>query len=154
MRESIGYTVSLNIAIMFIIIVFGFLSAIVIYFRSNKVANVITSSIEKYSGYNSYSKTEINNKLTSIGYNRNNYKCAGSVSDREAKDDTCSLADNDLKNNPNGYCVYLCYDKDGDYYYYKIRTNMMINVPLINDLLDIGIYTNTNRLYDFEKNLG
>ena len=40
---------------------------------------------------------------------------------------------------------------DGEYYYYKIRTNMMFNIPIIHDVLDIPIYSNTNRLYDFEK---
>ena len=40
---------------------------------------------------------------------------------------------------------------DGEwYYYYKTSTNMMINIPLINDLLNIPIFSNTNRLYDFE----
>ena len=61
-----------------------------------------------------------------------------------------------------GYCVYVCYEEDsfdsngiykGDYYYYKIRTNMMLNVPIINDMLDIPIYSNTNRLYNFDHSV-
>ena len=59
MKESIGYTVTLNIVITFIIIVFAFLSAALIYFKSNKVSNVITETIEKYEGYNVYAKNEI-----------------------------------------------------------------------------------------------
>ena len=35
MKESVGYTVTLNIIITFIIIVFAFLSAALIYFKSN-----------------------------------------------------------------------------------------------------------------------
>ena len=59
----------------------------------------------------------------------------------------------------NGYCVYICYEENsfddnnyvGDYYFYKIRTNMMLNVPIVNDILDIPVYSNTNRLYNFNK---
>ena len=29
----------------------------------------------------------------------------------------------------------------------------MLNIPIINDILDIPIFSNTNRLYDFESNL-
>ena len=46
MKESIGYTVSLNIMIVFITIVVAFLCAALIYFKSNKASNVITSAIE------------------------------------------------------------------------------------------------------------
>ena len=45
---------------------------------------------------------------------------------------------------------YIEYVKEnGEYYYYKTRTNMMINIPIINDILNIPIYSNTNRLYNF-----
>lgn len=48
MKESIEYIVTLNILITFIIIVFAFLSVALIYFKSNKVSNVITEIIEKF----------------------------------------------------------------------------------------------------------
>ena len=59
MKESIGYTVSLNIMIVFITIIVAFLCAALIYFKSNKVSNIITSGIEKYEGYNDTSIKEI-----------------------------------------------------------------------------------------------
>ena len=43
MKESVGYTVSLNIMIVFITIVVAFLCAALIYFKSNKAGNVITN---------------------------------------------------------------------------------------------------------------
>lgn len=147
MKESVGYTVTLNIIIMFLIIVFTFLSAALIYFKSNKVSNVITNSIEKYEGYNSYAIKEINLNLASLGYNKFKINCkdtakSGSVS--------CSIVHSESQE--NGYCVYEC--NEGDYYYYRIKTNMMLNIPIINDILNIPIFSNTNRLYDFEKVLG
>lgn len=145
MKESVGYTVTLNIVITFIIIVFAFLSATLIYFKSNKASNIITSSVEKYEGYNSLAKAEITSKLSSLGYNKKSIKskCA-----QEPIIDGCTFVET---TGDDGYCVYFCSEcQEGDsYYYYKIRTNMVLNVPIINDLLDIPIFSNTNRLYDF-----
>ena len=149
MKESIGYTVDINIVIIFIVIVFTFLSSALIYFKSNKIGNVITDSIEKYEGHNELAKVEIERYMSSLGYNKNNITCAESVNDENASG-ACVLTED---TGTRGYCVYRCIDKiDNKYYYYKIRTNMMINIPIINDLLNIPIYSNTNRLYDFENN--
>lgn len=152
MKEGTGYTVTLNIIITFIIIIFTFLSAALIYFKSNKVSNSITDAIEKYEGYNSASENEMLLKLTSIGYNANKINCASSVKSSEKTKITCGLVSGiNISSGDNGFCVYLC--DEGEYYYYKIRTNMMINIPIINNILNIPIYTNTNRLFDFEDNL-
>lgn len=152
MKESIGYTVTLNIVITFIIIVFAFLSAALIYFKSNKVSNVITDAIEKYEGFNDLSITEINSKMTSLGYSSKSINCGSFVEDKGAIGEKCDLKEIDGAN--PGFCVYLCKDvNDSKYYYYKIKTNMMINIPIINDLLDIPIYSTTNRMYDFSDEL-
>ena len=153
MKESVGYTVSLNIMIIFITIIIAFLCAALVYFKSNKVSNVIINSIEKYEGYNDLSISEINRNLTSLGYNRKAIKCATSVSDKmDSKTTiTCNLTTLNAGRGSSGYCVYECFEPGGEYYYYKTRTNMMINIPIIHDILDIPIYSNTNRLYNFEK---
>lgn len=151
MKESVGYTVTLNIIIMFIIIVFAFLSAALIYFKSNKVSNLIINSIEKYEGYNSLSVNEINKQMTSIGYNKHTINCSDTITNG---DKVCNMidVDPDESSKENGYCVYLC--EEDDYYYYRVRTNMVINFPIVNELLPFPIYANTNRMYDFEANLG
>ena len=154
MKESIGYTVSLNIMIVFITIVVAFLCAALIYFKSNKASNIITGSIEKYEGYNIEAKNEIIMQLSSLGYGSHSINCETTVTDDNAVRD-CDL----IETGQNGYCIYICYEENnfsgttykGEYYYYKIRTNMMLNVPIINDFLDIPIYSNTNRLYNFDK---
>ena len=144
MKESVGYTVTLNIAITFIIIVFAFLSAALIYFKSNKVSNVIVNSIEKYEGFNNLAIKEIDRNMDSLGYNKMSINCADSIENGKCKIQNKASS-------KKGYCAYLC--EEGDYYYYRVRTNMMINIPIINDLLNIPIYSNTNRLYNFEENL-
>ena len=152
MKESVGYTVSLNIMIVFITIVVAFLCAALIYFKSNKVSNIITTSIEKYEGFNTASINEISAGLTSIGYGSHAISCPGSVEDKGASSGICNIFQDNNAMGTLGYCVYYCTDaKDNEYYYYKIRSNMMVNIPIIHDILDIPIYSNTNRLYDFEK---
>ena len=79
MNESIGYTVTINIIIIFIVIVFAFISNVLIYYKSNKVGNLITDSIEKYSGFNELTMAEIDKKLEGIGYNKNSINC-GTIS--------------------------------------------------------------------------
>lgn len=150
MKESVGYTVTLNIVIIFIVIVFAFISFALIYYKANKVNKVITNSIEKYEGYNALSEKEINEKLNSIGYSRKANTCKEKVSD-------CSLVENsdNVENGrgTSGYCVYYCID-DGGYYHYKVRTNMNLNIPIINDIVNVPVYSSTILLYDFEAKLG
>lgn len=156
MKESVGYTVTINIMIIFITIVFTFLSAALIYFKSNKVSNVITETLEKYEGYYSISENEIESKLVTLGYNRKPVNCDNyfnridsKLTNKDISDGECNSS---LSNGNSGYCVFECREqyKDDWYYYYKITTNMMINVPIINDILNIPIFSNTNRLYDFD----
>ena len=167
MKESIGYTVTLNIMIIFIVIIIAFLSAALVSFKSNKVSNVITETIEKYEGYNDVAINEITRKLSSLGYNRKKINCSDTVDSDYINNLTCPLVQTVSGTGENGYCVYLCEESEYDvnsrgnvvpgteryYYYYKIRTNMMLNIPIINDILDIPIFSNTNRLYDFEENM-
>ena len=146
MRESVGYSVTLNIVITFIIIVFAFIFAALVYFKSNKVGNVITETIENNAGWNESSKIEIASQLSAIGYNKKNLNCKSEV-------DGCGLITLDGEvPGEDGYCVYLCYEEDEEeYYYYKIRTNMFINVPIVNDIVEMPIYSETNRMYDFDN---
>ena len=52
MKESIGYSVTINIVITFIVIIFAFLAAAVVYFKTNKASNIVVDTIQKYEGYN------------------------------------------------------------------------------------------------------
>jgi len=148
MKESVGYTVTLNIVITFIIIVFAFLSIAYIYIKSNKVSNVIVETIEKHEGYSSSAVSEIDNKLSAIGYNKKAVNC-NNYYNRLVYEEGYQCSS--LNNGSKGYCVFLCNEMfDGEcYYYYKVSTNMMINIPIVNNLLDVPIFSNTNRLYDF-----
>lgn len=158
MKESIGYTLSLNIMFIFITIVITFLCSALIYFKSNKASNVIRDSIERYEGYNAKAEKDIVMKLSSLGYNEIKITCASKVESNITKGSKCDLVKNteyikkskekiSYASGEKGYCVYYC--DESDYYYYRIETNMMINIPIINNVLNIPIITNTERLYKF-----
>ena len=121
-------------------------------FVLHKVNNIVTNSIEKYEGYNSLSDNEINRNLESVGYNATNVSCKNSVKDAHDSDGMCYLAEKvgGKKEYPKGACIYYC-EKNGEYYYYKIRTYMPINIPIINDILPLFVYSSTNEMYNFEN---
>ena len=160
MKESVGYSVSINIIISFIIIVFSFLASAIVYFKANKASNILVDTIQKYEGYNKIAKNEITLKLNSLGYANKQINCTNTLTGESSFVTNvvanCVYVDPDNKgvNANTGYCVYRCVDsKNGkaidNYYYYKIRTNMMLNIPIINNILDIPIFTNTDRIYNF-----
>lgn len=158
MHESIGYTVTLNIMIVFIVIIFFFITGVFMYFKENKTNNIITDALERHEGYNDLAQQEIENKITSIGYNKNNITC--SSTETEKGNIQCNISTNEDgiqigDKGSEGYCIYICTTKiDNEYYYYyKVRTNMQLNIPIIGDIVNVPIYTNTSRFYDFEKNL-
>ena len=59
MKQAIGATQIINYVIVFIVITFGFLIATLSYMKAFKVNSAISNSIEKFEGYNEFSKTEI-----------------------------------------------------------------------------------------------
>ena len=145
MNESVGYTVTINIIITFIIIVFVFITNALIYYKSNKVGNLITDSIEKYSGFNDLSLNEVSKNLDSIGYNKTKINCSESIS---GKNNTiCNVVRKD-DTQPNGYCVYEC-DAANNYYYYKVKANMIINIPILNEMVNGSVFSSTENMYNY-----
>lgn len=147
MKESIGYTLSLNIMFIFITIVITFLCSALVYFKSNKASNIIMDSIERYEGYNVKAAGDIIMKLSSLGYNETRITCADKIESYTTTNECPIVKNVQYARGEKGYCIYYC--DEGDYYYYRIRTNMMINIPIINNVLNIPIITNTERLYNF-----
>ena len=165
MKESIGYSVTINIMITFIIIIFSFLASAIVYFKANKASNIIVDTIQKYEGYNKIAKNEIIAKLEALGYGKNSINCKPNINGESSivtgVTAECTYTDpNGVRaENNRGFCVYRCVDKKNgkvinDYYYYKIRINMMINVPVVGSMLDIPIYTSTDRIYNFTGKFG
>lgn len=158
MRESIGSTFTLNIIILFIVIVFGILAATLSYYKAYKVNNRILDAIEQYEGYNEPAKDEISRILQSLGYpaNSTNAKC-------EPKRDGAKLAA--LSDGTPGqlYCVYYYEDDRGKqelknketnknkepiYYNYSVVTYIYIQLPIVG-AFKVPVYTKGERTYNF-----
>lgn len=137
MRESIGTVSLLNFIIFFILLVFAFLMGTFSYYKAYRVNNAIVSAIEKFEGYNDYSKEEIEIKLNNLGYERTNFNCG-----------------NDNISEAEGYCVYYNnndYEKETDQYYsYRVTTIIKFQFPVIQNLLRLRVSSRTTRLYNFE----
>lgn len=169
MKQSIGSTVSINLAMVFIVVVFAFFGAAISYYKAYKVNNAIAYSIIKYEGYNDLSKAEIERYLSSIGYNQSNIDCGEKKVKRniinnsktyfpEATDD--SNKGNSIR---PGYCIYyniascLKNEKgevisDGDeckpeYYNYIVKTYLQFEIPIVHTMLRIPVYTKTDSIY-------
>lgn len=156
MRESVSYTATINIVVIFILIFFFFLSATLMYFKINRSGKIITDSIEKYEGYNILSETAIYQRLLDIGYNMKKVKCKANIRGTNTADSVCKLMktganSTSYSQGKRGYCIYYC--NEGDYYYYKVSTKGLIEIPLIKNIISIPVVTTTNRMYNFEDNL-
>jgi len=150
MKNAIGNTFIYNIIIVFIVLIFAFLSGALSYYKAFKVNNRIVYIIEKYEGYNSLAKQEINRYLDTIGYSRDlrNLDC----SSYKGTDTMTIIEDNSKEHR---YCIYVDNSVansrnygNGTYYSYAVRTYLSIDLPLIN-LIRIPITTKTNQIYKF-----
>ncbi len=147
MRQSLGEWFTYNIIIIFILIVFGLLSATLSYYKAYKMNSSILYTIDKYEGYNSLSKEEIERNLTTMGYTAGSGTCPdrGKLS---------SINETDK----HFYCVYYIEDDTAHgesntenkplYYNYSVVTYIYIDLPLL-DVFKVPVYTKGERIYNF-----
>ncbi len=141
MNSPIGHTFIYNIIILFIVIVFAFLSGTLSYYKAFKVNNRIVHALEKYEGYNELAKGEIEISLGNLGYSLENANCKARYKDMYLVD---ALGEN------YKYCIYIDEEKPkkGTYYTYGVLTYMNLDLPIIS-VIDVPVFTKTNRIYKF-----
>lgn len=140
MKQGVGFSVTINIIAIFIVVTFAFLVATLNYYKTYKINNAISDSIEKYEGYNTLAKKEIENKLISFGYVKNGKKCSN--------DSKYGKLEN--PNTNDGYCIYYQdnIDETGKFKY-VIITYLNMNIPIINTTLNLPVKTTTQPIYYF-----
>lgn len=142
MKQGIGFSVTINIIAIFIVVTFAFLVASLNYYKAYRVNNAISDSIEKYEGYNDLAKAEIANKLTGLGYVNGRSKCP----DHDGKEQL------NKELNKYSYCVYEePVDENTGLFKYYIITYLNFNIPIINQTLNIPVKTYTEGIYYFSK---
>lgn len=140
MKQGIGFSVTINIIAIFIVVTFAFLVATLNYYKAYKVNNAISNSIEKYEGYNDLAIKEINTKLTSLGYVNEKKGCS-----TNSKYGTLVKSDTQYS-----YCVYEQQkNKNTGKFKYVIITYLNFNIPIINTTLNLPVKTTTEPIYYF-----
>ena len=142
MREAIGNTFIFNTVIIFVAIIIALLVGSLSYSKAFKVKNRIISIIEKHEVYDSGTRNEIEDALSSIGY-RVNPNGTQNCPNRPG-----GTAIN-TTNSHYRYCVYQ-YDTgtSGKGRYYGVLAYMHFDIPIIGDYLEIPIYGETKIIYD------
>ena len=148
MRESIGTSFLLNFIVVFIVFIMAFLAATLSYYKAYRINNMILNSIEKFEGYNDFSLDVIQNKLTSMGYQRDGIKC--STTRYEKNGNTTGRL---VNNGKEGYCIYRYWDEVPDkndiFYSFGIVSYMRMEIPIFGGLIKMPVYSRTYNMYYF-----
>ena len=163
MRESIGMASLLNYIIFFILLVFAFLVGTFSYYKAYKVNNAMVSAIEKYEGFNKLSYKEIDEKLTSLGYHWNDFKCPTTRGEGKLLKIEGDVVSSDNVTSDNlgykGYCVYV-YDEDTKekvksdrYDSYEVTTIITFQFPIVQDILKLRVSARSARIYNFQDSI-
>lgn len=155
MREGIGSVFLYNMIILFIIIVFGLLSATISYYKAFKVNERLLYIIDKFEGYNQFSEAEMEQFLTSIGYT---YSPTGQDGCPATRNGGTLLT---AKNAKHLYCVYYYSDDRGSqesgrtngdnepiYYNYALTSYIYVDLPIAG-AFKVPVYTKGERIYNF-----
>lgn len=133
MKQSISYTYLLNMMLVFIVVSFCVIFAVMSYTKAYRINSKMASALEKAEGYNDLSKEEIKRLIKAFGYQQGSARCSNRTGAT-------------LVSSENGYCIYQYVDDD--YYYYGVTTFMVFDIPIAN-LLKIPVYNTTEKIYNF-----
>lgn len=153
MRDGIGSIFLYNIIIVFILLIFAFLAAIVSYNKAFTINSRIVGIIEKYEGYNGLAFADIQKDLSSIGYRQSGNgmdKCPErSGADLETPKSIMS------GNKIYQYCVYdYGVDSKTNHYRYGVTTYISFDFPFVDTIFNLPIYSETDSMYNYSRSFG
>ena len=147
MRDAMGGTVALVIIVVFIVIALGYMAFNVNYTKAFRMKNKIISVYEDYNG-NCLGdcKNAIKNYAKTLGYSSgNDMKCP---SDYNNSDNLYCYKEIDSSSSIDGDGVIDDAHKKS---YYRIITKINIEIPIINNILDLRVFYITGDTKSFEK---
>lgn len=146
MKQSIGTTVLLNFIIIFFVVTFAFVLGIMSYMKAFRINSNIANAIENHEGYNRLAKAEIERYLEGYGYRKDP---TGLTNCPRKNGRTAIRAAGDTTGQNHRYCIYE-YARDKERYFkYGIITYIYIDLPVVNRALAIPIYSETEKIYEF-----
>lgn len=147
MRDAMGGSVALVIIVVFIVIALGYMAFNVNYTKAFRMKNKIISVYEDYNGDCSSSecKKAISDYAKTIGYNTGNrMNCPAGY--RNSEDIYCYYE----HRNKNTVRDTGIIDDAKDKRYYRIITKINVEIPIINNILDLRIFYITGDTKTFE----
>lgn len=147
MRDAMGGTVALVIIVVFIVIALGYMAFNVNYTKAFRMKNKIISVYEDYDG-NCLSdcRDSIKNYAKTIGYSTgNNMVCPNGYYN---SDDIYCYQKVDAS---GGVSAEGIIDDAKKKSYYRIITKMNVEIPIINNILDLRIFYITGDTKSFEE---
>ena len=143
MKEAIGTSFVFNLMMIFIGVLIAMFVGSLAYTKGFKVRNKIIDIIEKYEKYDikdSAQIDEINDSLSSIGY-----QVRGDNTSKCKARGNASQVTNTIQNNDYEYCVYEYNTSRGKYY--GVTVFIHVDIPLIGGLIDIPLYGESRLVY-------
>lgn len=137
MNESINTSFLVGIIAAFISILSLLIITFFSFSRAYKTKDKMVDILEKYNGYNNKAKNEIDQYLKDVGY---------SVKRKSTKCPTYNGAYSLNNNSTYAYCVYEFSTNRGKYYTVYIFANL--NLPVINNIIELKIKGQTRTIYD------
>ena len=155
MKESIGYTFTLNLMIVFILLTFAIIMAIMSYSKAFKINNRIMNEIEKCEGFNTCTVSELNRILDSYGYSKGSIECperdgVSGISELDGLNqyELCVYYDDNINNE-----IFNSNINNKPKYRYGVLTYYHVDLPLIS-AFKLPVYTRTHWIYDFNADNG
>lgn len=148
MNESINTSFLIMIVAVIITVIAVLMITFFSYSRAYKTKNKIIDIIESHNGYNNAAKTEIEQYLTDVGYNiRRNSNACPRYNGQNSIDNSSNYA----------FCVYRFATNKKDYsdnkeysagYYYTTYIFVNINIPIINDMVELKVKGQSRTIYE------
>lgn len=141
MKAATGNALLINIIIVFLVVVLGVLVTSITYTKAFRVKNRILEVIENYDGDFNNHEDDIRNDIT-VNLSNVGYRLKGTSTCKTLSDGTTMYREG----NDYYYCVYRYNTARG--FYYKVVTYMYLDLPVINQVLNIPVYGETKVFYE------
>jgi len=123
MKDAIGGVFSIQIILIFLVLINAYLAFSVNYTKAFRIKNNIVSILEQQEGFTRDAAGQIEKIMMDTGYNIND------INKRCGNDGYVAIT-----NNAGGYCLRLNMNSDGTGGYYSIKTYISIDIPILNNL--------------------
>ena len=134
MRDALGGSVALVIIVVFIVIALGYMAFNVNYTKAFRMKNKIISVYEEYDGIcGKDCENEIIDYAKSIGYNSRDMKCPTNYTSKDNIYGVRTVGDS-TNLNANKLVSYR------GRFYHKIITKINIDIPVINNIMDLRFF--------------